>query len=96
MLISLIALVVALLSWLSSGVEHVASPHTVPLIAPQDPSSLTLALIGAGMLGAYVLLSRNFRRRGRSSAAMRRVSDSFVEAAGTMPLEEHHPTRGAA
>jgi hypothetical protein len=99
MLISLIALTALLVSWLSAGSNPVAGANDNPLITPQDPSTLTLGLIGAGTLAVYFSVSRRIRR-GRRQVTMTtgRLSDQSIGAIGTMPVEpeEQRPTRGAA
>lgn len=90
MLISLIILLAALLSWLSSIVSQIAGPLRKPPITPQDPSTLTLALIGAGTLGVYFAISRRAWRRREASRTLQ-----FKETPATKP-DERIPSRGAA
>jgi hypothetical protein len=97
MLISLILLVATLLSWLSSGAEHVAGPLGKPPITPQNPSTLTLALIGAAALGVYLTISRKTWRRRAGGNWTGRLGDQSVETAATSrESEEQVPSRGAA
>jgi hypothetical protein len=97
MLISLILLIAALLSWLP-GADQVAGRHGKPGITPQDPSTLTLALIGAGTLGVYFAISRRAWRRRAADVLTGRLSDQSAEPTTAMPSasDEHLPTRGAA
>jgi hypothetical protein len=90
MLITLIVLLAALLSWLSSVVSQVAKPLGKPPITPQDPSTLTLALIGLGMLGIYFAIRRRAWRRQKSGRTLR-----FKDTPATNP-DERMPSRGAA
>jgi len=90
MLITLIALLAALLSWLSSVVSQIAKPLGKPPITPQDPSTLTLALIGVGTLGLYFAISRRAWRRQKSGRTLQ-----FKETPATNQ-DEHMPSRGAA
>lgn len=90
MLISLIILLAALLSWLSSIVSQIVGPLRMPPITPQDPSTLTLTLIGVGTLGVYFAISRRGWRRRQASRTLQ-----FKERPATNP-EEHMPSRGAA
>ncbi len=96
--ISLILLVATLLSWLSSGTDQVAGQLGKPSITPQDPSTLTLALIGAGTLGVYLALSRRAWRRRAADVLTGGFSDQSAEPTTAMPSasEEHLPSRGAA
>ena len=97
MLITLIVLVIALFSgrieWQSSAVN--AKATTVPVITPQDPSSLTLALIGGGMLAVYFAASRTIRYR-RPLRRMARLSTGSPPSVGEHATAAEHPTRGAA
>jgi hypothetical protein len=90
MLISLIILLAALLSWLSSIVSQIAGPLRKPPITPQDPSTLSLALIGVGTLGLYFAISRRAWRQREASRTLQ-----FKETPATKP-DEHMPSRGAA
>jgi hypothetical protein len=90
MLISLIILLAALLSWLSSIVSQVAGSLRKPPITPQDPSTLTLALIGVGTVGVYFAISRRAWRRREVNRTLQ-----FKETPATKP-DEHMPSRGAA
>lgn len=90
MLISLILLLAALLSWLSSIVSQLAGPLRKPPITPQDPSTLMLALIGAGTVGVYFAISRRAWRRREASRTLQ-----FKVTPATKP-DEHMPSRGAA
>jgi hypothetical protein len=98
MLISLILLVATLLSWVTSGADQLAGPLGKPSITPQDPSTLTLALIGAGTLGIYFAISRRAWRRGAAEVLTGHLSDQSTETTGAIPSasEEHLPSRGAA
>ena len=90
MLISLALLMTALLSWLSSIVSQIAGPLDKSPITPQDPTTLTLALIGAGALGVYLAVSRRLWRRRKASRTI-----GVIKTPVTKP-EEHLPSRGAA
>jgi hypothetical protein len=90
MLISLTLLVAALLSWLSSIVSQIASPLEKPPTTPQDPTTLTLALIGAGSFGVYFAISRRAQRRRNATR-----TTGVIKTPVTEP-EEHLPSRGAA
>jgi hypothetical protein len=97
MLISLIILLAAMLSWLSSIVSQIAGPLRKPPITPQDPSTLTLTLIGLGTLCVYFVISRRAWRRRAESNWTGRLSDQSVEAAATPDeSKERMPSRGAA
>jgi hypothetical protein len=98
MLISLILLVASLLSWLSSGADQVAGPFGKPSITPQDPSTLTLALIGAGTLGVYFAISRRAWRRRAADVLTGCLNDQSAQPAATTPseTEERRLSRGAA
>jgi hypothetical protein len=98
MLISLILLLATLLSWLSAGAEHIAGPLGKPPITPQDPSTLTLALIGAGTLGVYFLISRRVWRRREAGPWTGSLSDQSTQSTLAIPAEseEQLPSRGAA
>ena len=105
MLISLIALAAVLLSggiqFLPIGKAGAATSAKTPLITPEDPSTLTLALIAAGTLAVYFVARRNLRSRGRSIAA-RDVTDHLsapsldVTEAQTVCSDAERPSRGAA
>ena len=90
MLISLIILLAALLSWLSSIVSEIAGPLQKQPITPQDPSTLTLALIGVGTLGVYFAISRRAWRRREAGRTLQ-----FKEKPATNS-DEQIPSRGAA
>jgi hypothetical protein len=105
MLISLIALVAVLLSsgiqFLSAGKADAATSAKNPLITPEDPSTLTLALIAAGTLAVYVVARHGLRRRGRSTAARDLTghlnAPSLDVAEGqTVCSDAQRPSRGAA
>ena len=98
MLIALILLVATLLSWLTSGAEHVAGPAVKPPITPQDPSTLTLALIGAGTVGVYFAISRRAWQRRAEELWTGRLSDQSAQPQAGLPSvsEEDLPSRGAA
>jgi hypothetical protein len=90
MLITLIVLLTAVLSWLFSVVSQIARPLGKPPITAQDPSTLTLALIGVGTLGIYFAISRRARQRQKPGQSLQ-----FKETPATNP-EEQMPSRGAA
>jgi len=97
MLISLFALLAAVLTWLSSSSNDASSPHGNALITPQDPSTLSLALIGAGTLGLYFAISRRARRRRAN--ILTAIELSAMPIGGATPTaasEEQLPSRGAA
>jgi hypothetical protein len=98
MLVSLIVLLAALLSWLTSGADQFAEPLGKPSITPQDPSTLTLALIGAGTLGIYFALRRGDWRRRDADGLTGRLSDQSAQCATKMSTEpdKQLPSRGAA
>jgi hypothetical protein len=96
MLVSLFALLAAVLTWLSSNSNQTSGSHGNALITPQDPSTLTLALIGAGTLGLYFAISRRARRRRAESLPAILLDDQPVAGAPTAKSEEKLPSRGAA
>ncbi len=96
MLITLIVLLVALFS---GGVEWqsaaAANAKPVPTITPQDPSSLTLALIGAGMLAVYLAVSRTIRGRRPLIRTQYAISES-TRAVDERDSGLQRQSRGAA
>jgi hypothetical protein len=98
MLFSLVLLLATLLSWLTSGAEPIAGALGKPAITPQDPSTLTLALIGAAVLGVYFAISRRPGRRRKAGPWTGRLSDQSVQGMRAIPsaTEEDLPSRGAA
>jgi hypothetical protein len=60
-------------------------------VTPQDPSSFTLALIGAGTLGIYLAL-----HRGPRPAAPPRTRPYGKAISTKMPAIEQESSRGAA
>jgi hypothetical protein len=100
MLISLLVLVAALfwngMPLLSSG-QSVADTSGDSLLRPEDPSTLTLALIGAGTVAVYLAT----RRAARSNAAAIQQHELRCElppeeASKSSVGQEEQPSRGAA
>jgi hypothetical protein len=98
----LIALIALLSIFLSIGTRsytftdvNLASQSGHTPITPQDPSTLTLALIGIGTLAVYKLLARKTRTAGAD-----RLGDQFVSVppVGTVcgDIAGEEPSRGAA
>jgi hypothetical protein len=97
MLISLFALLAAVLTWLTSNSNHASGPPRSALITPQDPSTLTLAFIGAGTLGVFFAVSRRARRRRAGNlSATQRPDLPIGGATTTSGSEAQLPSRGAA
>jgi hypothetical protein len=90
MLVSLILLMAALLSWLSSIMSQAAATFGKPPITPQDPSTVSLALIGAGTLGVYFAISRRAWRRRETSRSIE------ISTTAETNMAEEVPSRGAA
>ena len=105
MLISLIAMTALLLaeglSYFAGGTADVEVVSAVenPLHKPEDPSTLTLALIGAGTLAVYFASRRTARAR-RSAALENSAGPHFDLLPGTAvePVGETvaETSRGAA
>ncbi len=97
MLVTLIVLLVAMLSggvpWQPAAAAGNAA--TVPTITLQDPSSLTLALIGGGMLAVYFALSRTIRAR-RPTLRARYVGNESTGIADERAADMQRETRDAA
>ena len=106
MLFSFIAMMALLLS---EGVNHFASGATDvdtavavenPLYKPEDPSTMTLALIGAGTLAVYFASRRAIRTRRTVTAQRnwsRRTLNRWPKQPGCPPAEAaEKPSRGAA
>jgi len=105
MLISLIALVAVLLSggiqFMSAGKGDAATSAKNPLITPEDPSTLTLALIAAGTLAVYFVARRGLRSRGQSTPARDftgHLSAPSIDVAESQTVcsDAERPSRGAA
>jgi hypothetical protein len=97
MLFTLHSLAITLLpasaSGFSEGLGNVPLHSGTTPVTPQDPSTLVLALIGAGTIAIYVAARW---RPGRSEAARwtRRLSDQS-ESGASIAVEERR-SRGAA
>jgi hypothetical protein len=93
---------------LSGGVNHFASEGAEvdtaaavesPLYKPEDPSTMTLALIGAGTLAVYFASRRAIRtRRTVTLGEIDRPHYEAVAGAAVLPSAESakEPSRGAA
>jgi hypothetical protein len=90
MLISLVLLLAAMLSWLSTVVPQVAGSLGMRSVTPQDPSTLTLVLIGAGTLGVYFAISRRAWRRPDGGGTIELTESPAAKTEDTVPR------RGAA
>jgi hypothetical protein len=94
MLITLVVLLGALVtgefSWLSSDTSHVtAAQASRLLITPEEPITLTLALVGIGTLAAYFAVGRVVWRRRK---ALRLEHELTAETAADVDRR----SRGAA
>jgi hypothetical protein len=100
MLLSVLVLVAVLFS---NGMplltaKETASEAVSPLLRPEDPSTLTLALIGAGTMAIYLAVRRAPRSR---IAVFRKVevpTGSAIEVPTKTPAsaQPEQPSRGAA
>ncbi len=93
MLISPVILAIAHLSALSERLLAAAattkpSPNGSPF-TPEEPTTLTLALIGIGIIAAYVAVRRRFRLR-------RGLHQTSVPPGHANVARIETPTRGAA
>jgi hypothetical protein len=104
MLTSIIAMMALLVS---GGYNHLAGDAAAVDITiiddnpykPEDPSTLTLALIGAGTLAVYLLSRRAMRTRDVSTSAQvagPQQEPSLEAAALPSAHVEQTPSRGAA
>ena len=93
MLMTLVVVVGLLLtgdfSWLSADTSHVKAETLRPVITPEEPFTLTLALIGVGTIVTYLTVSRVLLRRRKSAPIQKPIS---VDEG--LPVEQ--PSRGAA
>jgi len=93
MLMTLVVVVGLLLtgdfSWLSADTSHVKAETPRPVITPEEPFTLTLALIGVGTIVTYLTVSRVLLRRRKSAPIQKPIS---VDEG--LPVEQ--PSRGAA
>jgi hypothetical protein len=105
MLITLIALAVVFLSNAgqlfvsSAGEEPVAAEN--PAFRPEDPSTLTLALIGIGTLAVYITVRRGWRARSQAIPTVASTLEPAFEIASAERVEPirtevDQPSRGAA
>ena len=98
MLISLAILLASLLSSLLARRGDVSGTSGNPIVTPQDPSTLTLALIGAGTLAVYLTMSRKVRGRRKLRVISSGAGDRSAEVAAAPADDsvEQRPSRGAA
>lgn len=93
MLNSLIALSTLLISeassWDPASLNIVPTHAKNPLMVPEEPATLTLALIGIGILGAYAGIQRMLRPR-------RELADVSRPFASSSEFAVERRTRGAA
>lgn len=93
MLNSIIALFATLISeassWDPASLNAVPVRSNAPALLPEEPSTLVLALIGIGIVGAYVGLQRWRRPQGPATRA------TGTPASGAQPATDQ-PRRGAA
>jgi hypothetical protein len=100
MLISLLILAAVLLSnglpVLSSS--DAASDAAGALLRPEDPSTMTLALIGAGTVAVYLASRRRVRRRAVSPLQAQLSSEMSPKITTATPASDQseQPSRGAA
>ncbi len=104
----LLSFIATLALSLSEGVNHFASAAVEvdtavsvesPLYKPEDPSTMTLALIGAGTLAVYFASRRAIRtRRTVTLGETGRPHFEVVAGAAGLPMAEtaEEPSRGAA
>jgi hypothetical protein len=102
MLVTLMAVLAVSVSegfqWLSNSRSIDTGPPAAPLYKPEDPSTLTLAVIGVGTLVAYLATRRSsWGRRPVVLSEPETLSshDNEVPGAQTTGPEEQ-PSRGAA
>lgn len=102
MLISLIALAAVLLSnamqaLIASTVSYDAGAIS-PSLRPEDPTTLTLSLIGAGTVAVYFTVRRPARKPllmvGEGRLSRPQLGDNLSEDGSRIP--EVQPSRGAA
>ena len=76
-------------SWDPASLNIVPKHATNPLFVPEEPATLTLALIGISILGAYVVIQRLLRPR-------RELTDVSRPFTSSRKFSDERRTRGAA
>lgn len=104
MLITLIALAAVLLSNAVQALIAVAGSYDAsevsPSLRPEDPTTLTLALIGGGTVAVYLTVRRQARKplalemAGTDSSIRQQLADVAADDGSGIP--DVQPSRGAA
>jgi hypothetical protein len=79
-------------SWLTGGLEGPPIYADNARVAPQDPSTLVLGLIGAATLGVYLAI----RRRPRGAPLGTGHLSDLPVVVEPREISQQEPTRGAA